>query len=129
MSHFAKYAVAVTNIEYAKQALTEMGYGYEENGIVRTQFGESRAAELVVLREGRPISLGLCRNEETNELELVADWWGLRIPQNEFTTQLSQLHAKYQVFDICEQNQWTVDQDSIQYNEEGELELTASRFA
>lgn len=128
MSHFAKYEVKISNVEFVKKALIEMGYTYLEKGLVRTDFGEVRKAELTVVREGEAISVGFCRNEQ-NELELIADWWGLPIPQNEFTTQLSQLHSKYQVIETCEENRWNVDYDSIQFNENGELEILATSFA
>ena len=128
MSHFAKYEVKISNVEFVKKALIEMGYTYRENGTVKTDFGESRPAELVVVRGGTPISVGFCRDAK-GELELIADWWGLRIPQNEFTSKLSQLHSKYQVIDICDENRWNVEMDSIQFNEQGELEILATQFA
>ena len=129
MSHFAKYEVKIENVEFIKKALIEMGYTYKEGGTVRTDFGEARAAELVVVRNGQPISVGFCKNAKTGELELIADWWGLRIPQNEFTTQLSQIHGKYKVLEMCEDNRWNADLDSIHINADGVLEVHASQFA
>lgn len=128
MSHFAQYEVKVSNLEFIKKALIEMGYTYRENGTVKTDFGEARPAELVVVRDNTPISVGFCRDAK-GELELIADWWGLRIPQNEFTTQLSQIHSKYQVIETCDENRWNVEMDSIQTNQQGELEILATQFA
>lgn len=128
MSHFAKYEVKVNNLEFIKKALVEMGYTYQEGGIVKTDFGESRAAELVVVRGGKLISVGFCKDEK-GDLELIADWWGLNIPSKEFTSKLSQLHSKYQVIETCEENRWAVEEDSIHFNEEGYLEIDATQYA
>lgn len=127
MSHFAKYEVKVSNIEFIKKALVEMGYTYKENSTVATDFGEARPARLVVVRNGQPISVGFCYDKE-NKLELVADWWGLRIPQNEFTTKLSQLHTKYQVLQTCDDTRWNVDHADITMNAQGELEILATQY-
>lgn len=128
MSHFAKYEVKVNNLEFIKKALVEMGYTYKENGIVKTDFGESRKAQLVVVRDGKPISVGFC-DDGKGQLELIADWWGLGIPRQDFTAKLSQLHSKYQVIETCEENRWAVDEDSIRFNEEGMLEIHATQYA
>lgn len=128
MSHFAKYEVKVSRLDFIKQALVEMGYSYKENGTVRTDFGESRKAKLVVVRDGKPISVGFCENKQSGELELIADWWGLRIPEKEFTNKLSQLHSKYQVLETCEENRWNVDEDDIVVNDAGEIEILATQW-
>ena len=127
MSHFATYECKVSRIDFIKQALQEMGYGFKENEIVKTDFGESREAALVVMRGNKPLSVGFCRNE--NDLELVADWWKLGIPQKEFTNKLSQLHSKYQVLETCEENRWFVNEEDITVNAKGEIEILASSFS
>ena len=127
MSHFAKYQVKVSNIEFIKKALIEMGYTYKENTKVNTNFGESRPARLVVVRNGNPLSIGFCPNAN-GELELIADWWGTRIPANEFTTKLSQLHSKYQILEVCEENRWEIEEDTLQFNDAGDLEIYATQF-
>lgn len=129
MSHFAQYDCKVSRLDFVKSALEEMGYGYKENVIISTSYGEDMKVTLGVARDGKLLPIGFTRNEEDNELELTADWWNLGIEQKEFTDTLSQLHDKYTVLEACEENNWEVEEEDITVNKKGEIEIIATQFA
>lgn len=127
MSHFAVYTCNVSNMEYVKKGLKEMGLGYKENTVITDWYGQHRKAELAVVNEsGKLLPLGWVR--ENGELGLQADWFKVPYSEKEFTNKISQLHSKYQVMEICEDNRWSVD-DVVMNEETGELEVLASSFA
>jgi hypothetical protein len=127
MSHFAVYTCNVQNMEYVKSGLADMGLGYKENTIIEDFYGQKRLAELAVVKDGKVLPLGWVRNQETNELELQADWFAVPFSQKEFVDTISQLHSKYHVFSICEEYRWNIDDVTV--NEQGEIEILATQFA
>lgn len=125
MSHFAVYTCNVSNMEYVKKSLVEMGLSYKENAQITDWYKQTRTAELAVVKDGKVLPLGWVR--EKGEIGLQADWYVLPYSEKAFTNQISQLHSKYQVMEICEDNRWSVDDVSV--NEQGEIEVFASSFA
>lgn len=126
MSHFAVYECNVSNLEYIKKSLEDMGLSYKLDTIITDYYGQKRKAVLGVVKEGRLLPLGWVQGKES--LELQADWFKVPYSQREFTNRIAQHHAKYQVMDVCAENRWDVDPDSIQFNDEGELELLATSY-
>lgn len=129
MSHFAVYECNVSNIEFIKSGLNDMGLSHREDAIITDWFGKSRRAKLAVVQNGRLLPLGWVENEESKELELQADWFKVPIPEKEFTNRIAQHHAKYQVLETCKENRWDVDMDNINFNQSGEIEVLATQFA
>lgn len=132
MSHFAVYDCNVSNIEYVKRGLQEMGLGFKENQVINDWARQSRTVELAVVKDGKVLPIGWNRktDEEGNQtLDLVAEWFQVPLREREFTNKLSQLHSKYQVLDVCEENRWNVDESDIKFNANGELEILAYSFA
>lgn len=127
MSHFAVYTCNVSNMEFVKKGLAEMGLGYKENTTITDYYGQNRKAALAVVKDGKLLPLGWV--EEKGEMQLQADWFKVPYSEKQFTGQIAQLHSKYQVIETCEENRWNVDTDSIQVNEAGEIEIFASSFA
>lgn len=125
MSHFAVYTCNVSNMEYVKKGLIDMGLGYKENTQITDYYGQKRQAVLAVTNKGELLPIGWV--EEKGELGLQADWYKVPYSEKEFTSKISQLHSKYQVMDVCEENRWSVD--DVQVNEAGEIEIFASSFA
>ncbi|MCD7911052.1 DUF1257 domain-containing protein [Bacillus velezensis] len=126
MSHFKVYSCNVSNMDYVKKGLREMGLDYKENTQIVDYYGQKRKAELAVVLEGRVLPLGWVRENE--KLNLQADWFKVPYSQQKFTDQISQLHSKYQVLDVCEENRWNVNEDDIVVNEKGEIEILATSF-
>jgi Protein of unknown function (DUF1257) len=116
-------------MDYVKRGLLEMGFDYKENVVITDYYGQKRHAELAVVRNGNLLPLGWVRNQETNELELQADWFKVPYSQKKFVDTIAQLHSKYHVLQVCEENRWHVDEDSITMNENGEIEILATQWA
>jgi hypothetical protein len=71
--------------------LEELGYQVESNVQVRGYRGDKTNAEYVI-RQSNGYDLGFRRNGE--DYELVADFWGARINQQEFVNLISQKYAR-----------------------------------
>ncbi|MBJ7935533.1 DUF1257 domain-containing protein [Bacillus cereus] len=127
MSHFAVYTCNVSNMEFVKKGLAEMGLGFKENTQITDWYGQNRKAELAVVKDGTVLPLGWVR--ENGELGLQADWYKVPYSEKQFTDQISQLHSKYQVLEVCEENRWNVDAEDITMNANGEIEIIATQFA
>jgi Protein of unknown function (DUF1257). len=129
MSHFATYECNVSNLDFIKAGLGDMGLSYREDVTITDYFGQKRQSRLAVVSEkGKLLPLGWVQNEDSN-LDLQADWYKVPFGEKEFTNKIAQHHAKYQVLETCEENRWDVDMDSITTNENGELEIHATQFA
>ena len=127
MSHFVNYECKVKNLDYLKQALTEMGYQYSEKVTITDYYNKKRYADLAVVREGQLLPIGW--TTEGEELKLYADWFNTGVNQRQFTDRISQLNSKMLVQEACEQEGWYVDLDEIVENEQGEIEIVAVRYA
>jgi hypothetical protein len=126
MSHFAVYTCNVSNMEYVKKGLEEMGLGYKENAQITDYYRQNRQAVLAVTKDGNLLPLGWVANNNGG-VDLQADWFKVPYSEREFTNKISQLHSKYQVMDVCEENRWSID--DININSEGEIEVFASSFS
>jgi len=91
MSHFTTIKVQIKNGELLHQVLEELGYQVESNVQVRGYRGDKTNAEYVI-RQSNGYDLGFRRNGE--DYELVADFWGARINQQEFINLISQKSAR-----------------------------------
>lgn len=131
MSHFAVYTCNVSNMEYVKKGLQEMGLGFKENQKITDWARQERNVELAVVKDGKVLPIGWNRKTVDGQetLDLVAEWFQVPLREKEFTNQISQLHSKYQVLDVCEENRWNVDESDITFNANGELEILAYSFA
>jgi hypothetical protein len=112
-------------MDYVKKGLKEMGLGFKENTQIVDYFGQTRQAVLAATKDGKVMPLGWV--DEKGTLGLQADWYKVPYSEREFTNKISQLHAKYQVMDVCDDNRWSVD--DVQVNNQGEIEVYASNFA
>lgn len=129
MSHFAVYECNVSNIDFIKAGLNDMGLSYKEDAIITDYYGQKRQSKLaVVSASGNLLPLGWVENQE-KELDLQADWFKVPFGQKDFTNRIAQQHAKYQVLQSCEENRWDVDMSSLVTNENGEIEVLATQFA
>ena len=91
MSHFTTIKVQIKNGELLHQVLEELGYQVESNVQVRGYRGDKTNAEYVI-RQSNGYDLGFRRSGE--DYELVADFWGARINQQEFVNSISQKYAR-----------------------------------
>jgi hypothetical protein len=132
MSHFAAYVCKVDNVEYVKKAIQEMGYGVKENTTIIDWAKQKRNVALAVVDESgkvMPLGFAVKKNEQGQTLECLADWFMTPFSEKKFTNTVAQLHDKYRVLDICEENRWNVNEEDITVNEQGEIEILASSWA
>jgi hypothetical protein len=127
MSHFQSYVCKVDNVDYVKKALKEMGLSYKENVSIVDWAKQVRKVQLAVVQDGKLLPLGFSNEEK--ELKLYADWYLTSFSEKSFTEQVAQLHDKHRVLDLCQQNNWFVNEEDITVSEKGELEIFATQWA
>ena len=97
MSHFATYKANVTSKKYLLRALKEMGYETVLDTTIRDYFGQTQKVQVAVHEQ----PIGFLWNEDEKKYDVVADWWGTKVRENEFCNKVSQLHEKHKVKSIC----------------------------
>jgi|SRR5699024_5828638 len=129
MSHFQSYECNVSNEEFIKKALVDMGLGYEVNALITDYYRNTIQSEIAVVSRDKLLPLGWIRNEETNNLELQADWYKVPFPQRKFIEDVEMYYAKHQVLETCKQSRWNVNESDITINTDGCIEVLATQFA
>ncbi len=132
MSHFEAYVCKVNNLDFVKKALTEMGYGHKANTTITDYYNGKVKVDLAVVgADGRllPVGFRYKDKEASNELECQADWYKVPFGEKEFTNRVAQLHDKYTVVQMCEENRWNINDEDITLNESGELEILATNWS
>lgn len=92
MSHFTKLATKLIDEEFVRSALVRMGYEPLPvgKGVAGWQ-GKRTQADFKVSPAGARHEIGFVRTP--TGYEVVADWYGMSIDRNLFTTQLSREYA------------------------------------
>ncbi|MGL5059023.1 MAG: DUF1257 domain-containing protein [Microcoleus sp.] len=110
MSHFTTIKVQIQNGELLHQVLEELGYQVECNVQVRGYMGEKINAEYVV-RQANGYDLGFRKSKENEDYELIADFWGARINQQQFVNSISQLYARKTLMAAVQSEGFTVEEE------------------
>jgi hypothetical protein len=116
MSQFTKVQTKITDLVCLKQALTDLGYQWQEGvGDVRGYRGAREQADLVV-RTGSSYDVGLRKVGEA--YEVVADWWGVEtgtgMGQDDFMNRLTQRYAYHKVIGEVRKQGFTVATEETQ---------------
>ena len=123
MSHFSTIKIQIKNGEILQQVLTELGYQVESNTKVRGYQGNKTNAEYVI-RQKNGYDLGFRRNGES--YELVADFWGARINQQEFLNQINQKYAHQTLMQTVEEQGFDVEEEEVL--EDGTVKVVVGRW-
>ncbi|MDR9404593.1 MAG: DUF1257 domain-containing protein [Halothece sp. Uz-M2-17] len=123
MSHFSTIKIQIKNGEILQQVLTELGYEVESNTKVRGYQGNQTNAEYVI-RQNNGYDLGFRRNGEN--YELVADFWGTRINQQEFLNQINQKYAHQTLMQTVEEQGFDVEEEEVL--EDGTVKVVVGRW-
>lgn len=123
MSHFSTIKIQIKNGEILQQVLTELGYQVESNAKVRGYRGNQTNAEYVI-RQNNGYDLGFRRNGES--YELVADFWGARINQQEFLNQINQKYAHQTLMQSVEEQGFDVEEEEVL--EDGTVKVVVGRW-
>lgn len=114
MSHFSTIQTQLVEKKYLLQALTDLGYEWEEGTLEVNGFNGNRTPAEIRIRTGnRNFDIGFKKQEE--KYEIIADWWGIKnIKQEEFVRQLTQRYACNAVKDQFEQQDFAFIQEEVQ---------------
>lgn len=110
MSHFTTIKVQIKQGEVLLQVLKELGYQVEQNTNVRGYMGDTTNAQYVI-RQSNGYDLGFRKNGEG--YELVADFWGAEINQQEFINNISQRYAHKTLMVTIQTEGFNVEEEEV----------------
>ena len=110
MSHFTTIKVQIKNGEMLQEILKELGYKVEQNAKVRGYQGDSRQAEYVI-RQSNGYDLGFRSVGE--HYELLADFWGVGMNQNDFLNPILQKYAHRTLMSTVQEQGFTVEDEEV----------------
>lgn len=123
MSHFTKIKVQIKNGEILQQSLQELGYQVERNAFVRGYNGDKTEAEYVI-RQSNGYDLGFRRDGEN--YELVADFWGARINQQQFVNSITQKYAHKTLMTTVQAEGFNIEEEETL--EDGTVRVVVARW-
>jgi hypothetical protein len=123
MSHFSTIKIQIKNGEILHQCLQEMGYEVECNKKVRGYAGNKTNAEYVI-RQSNGYDLGFRRHGET--YEIVADFWGTSINQQQFVNTLNQNYAHKTLMSAVQEQGFNVEEQETL--EDGTVRVVVGRW-
>jgi hypothetical protein len=110
MSHFTTIKVQIKKGEVLLHVLQELGYQVEQNTNVRGYMGDTTNAEYVI-KQSNGYDLGFRQNGES--YELVADFWGAKINQQEFINNISQRYAHKTLMETIQTEGLNVEEEEV----------------
>jgi hypothetical protein len=110
MSHFTTIKVQIKQGEVLLDVLQELGYQVEQNTQVRGYRGDKTNAEYVI-KQSNGYDLGFRKNGEG--YELVADFWGAKINQQEFINNISQKYAHKTLMETIQTEGFNVEEEEV----------------
>jgi len=110
MSHFTTIKVQIKNGEILQQILQELGYQVEYNTTVRGYQGDKTEAEYVI-RQSNGYDLGF--RSQGDSYELVADFWGARINQEQFLNAILQKYAHKTLLNTVEEQGFNIEEEEV----------------
>jgi hypothetical protein len=110
MSHFTTIKVQIKQGEVLLHVLQELGYQVEQNTNVRGYMGDKTNAEYVI-KQSNGYDLGFRKNGEG--YELVADFWGAEINQQEFVNNISQKYAHKTLMETIQTEGFNVEEEEV----------------
>lgn len=123
MSHFTTIKVKIKDGEILHKTLQELGYTVETNTNVRGYQGKKTKAEYVI-RQNNGYDLGFRR--QSDNYELVADFWGAKIDQTKFINDISQKYAHYTLKEEVEKQGFNIEEEETL--EDGTLRVVVGRW-
>lgn len=110
MSHFTTIKVQIKQGEVLLDVLQELGYQVEQNTNVRGYMSDKTNAEYVI-KQSNGYDLGFRKNGES--YELVADFWGAKINQQEFINNISQKYAHKTLMETIQTEGFNVEEEEV----------------
>lgn len=110
MSHFTTIKVQIKNGETLHEVLRELGYKVECDRPVRGYQGNTIQADYVI-RQSNGYDLGFRRSGEI--YDLIADFWGAKINQQEFVKSISQKYAHKTLMRTAQEQGFNVEEEEV----------------
>jgi len=123
MSHFTTIKIQIKDSEMLHQALQELGYQVECNTTVRGYQGNTTQAEYVI-RQKNGYDLGFRRGEEN--YEIISDFWGAKINQQEFVNAITQKYAHKTLMQTVQEQGFNVEDEEVL--EDGTVRVVVGRW-
>lgn len=101
MSHITVIKTELKNLDMVQVALRRLGYQFELGGVVQDYYGNVWQVDLVVHIPGQR-AVGFSRDPHTGVINLVGDWWGGPVKEQEFLESLKGNYAREQVLESLE---------------------------
>lgn len=135
MSHlttFKNNALVNTKREALAEAVKEIGLtlDYNHKNIKNTWIDET--VDGAFMQDGKYVSVGVrfaTNADGQEEVTIAGDFWGTGLVQEELTNKIAQVYQKNRVLDLCAESNWYVDDNAVVTNENGDIEITAYRYA
>jgi Protein of unknown function (DUF1257) len=124
MSHFTTIKVQIKNGDLLTEVLQEMGHSVEQNNLVRGYQGDRTQAEYTI-RRPNGYDLGF-RRDGDDHYELIADFWGARINQQQFVNEVQRRYAHKQLLQTVAEQGYTIEEEEVL--ETGEVRVVVGRW-
>lgn len=125
MSHFTTIKVQIKNGEVLHQVLQELGYQVEQDAEVRGYRGDKTRANYVI-RRSNGYDLGFRRKDGDENYELIADFWGAHINQQQFVNQIQQKYAHKMLLQTVAEQGYAIEEEEVL--EDGSVKLVVGRW-
>lgn len=123
MSHFTRVRTLLQDLDTVKRALVDLGFDVTE-GTVRGYSGQVASAPVVVkLESGFDIGF----KQDSGRVQMIADFWGLKIDREQFLSKLTQRYAYLTVVDQAAQQGWQLAADEVQ--QDGSIRIVMQRWS
>jgi hypothetical protein len=125
MSHFTTIKTKLTDIEAIKKSLKDMNYNFVEGSVSASGYGGRQTQVDLKITVSRGYDIGL-RKSATGEIDIVADWYGLKkINRNKFLQNLTQRYSYHKTVDEVKKKGFSITNETI--TENNEIKLTVVR--
>ena len=123
MSHFTRVTTQLRDMVILQQALEQLGYDVAGAGPIRGYGGQQVNADLVI-DTGSSYDIGFL--QEDDQIELIADFWGLKVDREKFLNQVIQRYAYLTVVEQAQAQGWSTLTEEVQ--PDGSIRLVMQRW-
>ena len=126
MSHFSRIQTQIVDKPYLLQALSDLGFRYEEGSLQINGFLGQKAEVEILLHLENSYNIGLRRS--AGKYEIVADWAGVRgLNRQDFSQRLAQRYAYHAARAKLESQGFTLVEETEQSS--GAVHLVLRRIS
>ncbi|WP_287588517.1 DUF1257 domain-containing protein [Candidatus Borrarchaeum sp.] len=124
MSHFTTIKTKLTDMDAIKKSLKDLNYNFIEGEVLTRGYGGRKTQAELKITTSRGYDIGL-RKSATGEIEIVADWYGIKINRNEFLQKLTQRYSYHKIIAEVKKKGYSVTNETL--TENNEIKLTVVR--